>query len=472
MAIHTKEAENALRQSNDCLHGSPYSFPVDASGIQRLENIGESLVRIQQHLGDMSRLEDLPTPLKRILRTREIYESNAIEGLGLSAPLTLQVLDKSVREKQASFEFVEWAITQGIKNDRHTYDVIGLAAARELSRTYAKDVMRPITELDMRDLHGIILQGDPRGGIYKPYPNAILGNDDHKTALPTDTPARMNEFAYWMNNLPRRGFQTLESVVKAAAAHAWLAHIHPFDDGNGRVARLISNMLLAREGMPPLILRHEGDRTRYIDALAQSDQAGDISRLILVFCRSIERVIAEMSDPLIAQEYFEADINLRLTGEFKYWRSFIEEWTIEARGQLRIVGLSAKKVGDLQPSDFKQLQKGVAASRAWYLHVFDGDRLIGLWFFGYLPGSSRTKLNSDQYYPCLFFAARNSDPKALKPFTVPRDSGRKVVTEIMVEPHEQRCYIRAENGPLIKVSFAEAAQRFAETCSNYSNDPL
>jgi hypothetical protein len=146
----------------------------------------------------------------------------------------------------------------------------------------------------------------------------------------------------------------LDSIVKAAAVHAWIAHIHPFDDGNGRIARLLANMVLAREFMPPLILRNKGDRARYIDALAFSDEAGDISRLILVFCRSIERVINELNDPLTAQEYFKADIDLRLSGEYKVWKNALEEWTNEALVQLKFTNLKGEIVGEFNYTNYIQ----------------------------------------------------------------------------------------------------------------------
>lgn len=53
----------------------------------------------------------------------------------------------------------------------------------------------------------------------------------------------MDSFLKWFIN---PGNNQLDSVLKAAIAHLWLVTIHPFDDGNGRIARTISDMLLAR----------------------------------------------------------------------------------------------------------------------------------------------------------------------------------------------------------------------------------
>jgi Fic family protein len=51
----------------------------------------------------------------------------------------------------------------------------------------------------------------------------------------------MEAFLYWINEENR-----IDSVIKAAIAHLWFVTIHPFDDGNGRIARAIADMLLAR----------------------------------------------------------------------------------------------------------------------------------------------------------------------------------------------------------------------------------
>lgn len=51
----------------------------------------------------------------------------------------------------------------------------------------------------------------------------------------------MNAFIHWFNSQT-----TIDSVIKAAIAHIWFVTIHPFDDGNGRIARAIADMQLAR----------------------------------------------------------------------------------------------------------------------------------------------------------------------------------------------------------------------------------
>lgn len=64
----------------------------------------------------------------------------------------------------------------------------------------------------------------------------------HFEAVPaSDVKTEMDKFLKWFN-----GNQTIDPVLKAAIAHFWFIIIHPFDDGNGRIARAISDLMLAR----------------------------------------------------------------------------------------------------------------------------------------------------------------------------------------------------------------------------------
>ena len=69
----------------------------------------------------------------------------------------------------------------------------------------------------------------------------------HYEAPPSDAvPAMMDEFIDWFNTET-----DIDPVLKAAVAHLWFVAIHPFDDGNGRLTRTITDMLLAKaEGFP------------------------------------------------------------------------------------------------------------------------------------------------------------------------------------------------------------------------------
>jgi Fic family protein len=467
--------EKFIRSTNDCLKGSPYQFPNDEVSMQRYVEIEQSLNSIQSKLERLSTIDNLPTPLKSILRAQEVYESNAIEGLGTDLATTAHTIEATTREHKSNKQYVEWAVTRGIQNDSHLYDVIGLTAARGLSRDIAGIVDRPISEADIRTIHEVILQKQPFAGIYKQYTNEISFNNEHQTSLPTDTPAAMNEFVIWMNGLSRRGFRTSLSIVKAAAVHAWLTHIHPFHDGNGRLARLLANMILAREDMPPLILRNTSHRGRYIDALSFSDSGGDLSKLILVFCRAAERVIDDMDNPALAQEMFNEDINLRLQDEYKNWETNLNRYLTELRASLLLYGLQMSKFGGLSPSEFKSLRKGKRVTKIWLAEISNRQGIdIGVLSIGLIPSWIEAKIEKDERYPCITFMPRDRDSKSLKKYKrLSKEDLRNGYTHFMLQPLEQKCHIWGENGArLLKVTYSEAAKEIGLTCSDFAINPM
>lgn len=79
----------------------------------------------------------------------------------------------------------------------------------------------------------------------------------------------------------------IPAPLRSAVLHAWLTHVHPWLDGNGRTARAVGNLELIRAGFPPIIIKRS-ERTRYIDALAQSDQAGDIRLFLELILDKVE----------------------------------------------------------------------------------------------------------------------------------------------------------------------------------------
>ncbi len=115
----------------------------------------------------------------------------------------------------------------------------------------------------------------------------------HYEAPPsTDVPHQMHLFLDWFNSEP-----TTDPVLKAAVAHLWFANIHPFDDGNGRLTRTITDMLLARaDGTPKRFysmsaaILHE--RKNYYEVLEYMGKHGlDITQWLLWFLQTMEIAI-------------------------------------------------------------------------------------------------------------------------------------------------------------------------------------
>lgn len=104
--------------------------------------------------------------------------------------------------------------------------------------------------------------------------------------------SEMTHFLNWLN-----GVEEIDPVIKAAIAHFWFITIHPFDDGNGRIARAITDMLLARSdnstqrfySMSNQILL---DKKHYYDILEKTQRGNsDITEWVLWFLACLEQAL-------------------------------------------------------------------------------------------------------------------------------------------------------------------------------------
>lgn len=144
---------------------------------------------------------------------------------------------------------------------------------------------RPLTEVFIRLLHKTLLREDytvyhhlPDGtptsylihaGIYKTRPNSVVTvtGERFEYASPEETPALMTDLVDWYNTE-----DSLSPIEKATLFHYRYIRIHPFEDGNGRIARLLSNYILLRNGYPMVIIPNT-DRETYLHVLNLCDIA-------------------------------------------------------------------------------------------------------------------------------------------------------------------------------------------------------
>lgn len=153
---------------------------------------------------------------------------------------------------------------------------------------------RPLTENFIRELHKLILKEPyemptvtPEGipakriihvGEYKTSPNHVLTptGEIFRFATPEETPAMMHDLLEWYR--AKESDPETHPLLLAAEFHYKFIRIHPFDDGNGRTARILMNFVLMKHGYPPVVVKTE-DKANYIAALQQSD-AGIIAPFI------------------------------------------------------------------------------------------------------------------------------------------------------------------------------------------------
>ena len=137
--------------------------------------------------------------------------------------------------------------------------------------------------------------GGPMQVISGPYGKEQV----HYEAPPAGSiDAEMERFLSWFNHDEVSVPERTDPVIKAALAHLWFVTIHPFDDGNGRLARAIGDMALARSERTPqrfysLSAQIQLERASYYDILEQTQRGGlDVTEWLTWFLACLERAIA------------------------------------------------------------------------------------------------------------------------------------------------------------------------------------
>lgn len=241
--------------------------------------------------------ERLDVALTEAMRSAAV-DTGAIEGLYA----TDRGFTRTVATQSAAWEMV--ADEKGAHVRRAIEDAI--AGYELVLNAVTGSVMAVITEAWIRSLHEVMMASQ---GTYRVYVEALDGYQDHPLprgrykhqpnnpttvsgrihdyAPPSDTPAEM---ARLMNELRTPEFVAAHPVVQAAYAHYAFVCIHPFADGNGRVARALASVFLYRNPGVPLVVFAD-QRDRYIDVLEAADRR-DHTPLVGFFA---ERVIDTVS---------------------------------------------------------------------------------------------------------------------------------------------------------------------------------
>jgi len=199
------------------------------------------------------------------------YNSNAIEGNRMTLRETWLVLRKGV--------------TIGGKTMKEHLEVTNHAEAIEFLIKLV-DSKKKITEIDVLNLHAIILDKiDPnRAGFYRQEQVYISGSDV-KLAKWREVPNLMQKVYEELND----GDLKIRAIHSAVRVHYEAVKIHPFIDGNGRLARLLMNLRLMRAGFPPTILRKQ-ERRGYYSALEKAD-LGDLGPLATLIGKDVIRAL-------------------------------------------------------------------------------------------------------------------------------------------------------------------------------------
>ncbi|HTD67987.1 MAG TPA: Fic family protein, partial [Candidatus Limnocylindria bacterium] len=372
---------------------TPYYY--DAAAEARLTDIQAKVFELRKS----GRLT--PTVLKRLqayFRIKDIYNSNAIEGNQLNYQETRLV--------------VEQGLTISGKPLKDTLEAKSLSHALDLFQSLADAKAGPIRETDIRSLHAAVLKGvnDREAGKYREVEVAITGSP-HKPPRPEAVAPEMQKLSVWLQ-ANTASASPLNPVIVATVVHTWFVYIHPFADGNGRVGRLLLNLLLMRHGFPIAVITRE-ERLRYYEALKESDQ-GDLSALVALVAESVEESLEEylkaVEQQRSEQEWarslvsrFTETERVRAQNEHSIFISAMELLKNQFRQIADLLGTEAQGLaqfriqdyGSLDFEKFLTLRDGQAAKMTWFfgIQVRSGVRKIRyLFWFGFASERMRPQL--------------------------------------------------------------------------------
>jgi Fic family protein len=179
----------------------------------------------------------------------------------------------------------------------------------------------PITETFIRELHQMILK-EPywvdavtdvgqstrklvEVGKYKTQPNHVLTKTGEVFyfATPQETPAKMQELVDWLKK--HNSLKEADPIILASEFHYRFIRIHPFDDGNGRIARILMNLILMQHGYPPAIIKME-DKENYFSKLRIAD-GGDLEPFVEYIAENVIRSIEIMIRGAKGEDIEESD---------------------------------------------------------------------------------------------------------------------------------------------------------------------
>lgn len=227
------------------------------------------LKRVDENKGHLDAFRPFEEPM--LSQIRDYYRigltwsSNALEGSSLTESETKVLLEDG--------------LTVGGKPIRDYYEATGHAKAYDVMYTML-DRSRAITEAQLREIHRLFYMqvDEAQAGRYRSQQVYITGSQ-YPVTRPEQVARQMNSLVSWMG----KNEGGLHPVVLAAEAHRRFVFIHPFVDGNGRVARLLMNLCLLRSwytlAVVPPVLRGE-----YIALLEKAHQDTEPFHVFIAEC--------------------------------------------------------------------------------------------------------------------------------------------------------------------------------------------
>lgn len=227
-----KEAEKFILEIIEELNTEIFNFVLTGKQIEKLNRYNEKIkIHHLENFNWMQFTEDF------------VYNTNAIEGSTVQLEEVKEILEKKKRVSGSEEEETE-GVARAVKFIRETKEDLSLELIRKIHKICFEDSKSFAGEF--RNVE-VVIKNSKGEIIHAGVPVSKLKES-------------MNELILWYqknNNL-------FKPLVLAAIIHNQFEHIHPFQDGNGRVGRLLLNFILIKNKYPPINIRLENRKEYYL----------------------------------------------------------------------------------------------------------------------------------------------------------------------------------------------------------------
>jgi len=394
----------------------------------------DNLAKIEKVIDELNEKRDkglspeMLNNLKKQLLIKQVYHSNAIEGNKLSLRETELILNGMVINERPLKDEIE---ARSLANATdYLYRLI--------------DGREPLTKRTLLELHGLVMKEIPNinAGQFRKEEVHIKGSD-HKPPHFSDVELHVDELFQWMN----RNSHKYPPLIMVTILHHWMTWIHPFSDGNGRVARLFLNFFLLQKGYPEIIIKIS-DRDSYYNSLINGDK-GELTELIELFADNIRESISIYEELInedqrqkawlakykeISKEKYE-DAKSKHSYDYEVWKNqmsvfkaLLKKSILDIGKLLKNLDVTYKDYDIISFSQYLDILEDRKVSNTWYmsLKIYDTkskESLTLVFYFERLYKSKILKyLKAEKNNP-KGFRTRKYIPPAIKLYISARRNG-------------------------------------------------
>lgn len=277
-------------------------------------------------------------------------------------------------------------------------------ALRKIALLVEEDVIR---DIHVRGIHGILLEGlDVNAGRYRPHDVAISGAK-YRPPDHLEVPRLMHELLGKLKSPP----SDVTGFTVGVYAHWAMARIHPFVDGNGRMARIVQDLLFLRYRLVPAPVSFK-DVDEYYAALESADE-GEPAPFVELIARatlaSLAKYLAAIEDVQRTDDWIEAlatSVNqsihnadhalyLRWSQKMAEVRETFTQIANKLTSKIPALTCTVKRYAELDYQQFREIREQGRSSKTWDFGITFklGDHLVRFifWYGKHFPRSGETE---------------------------------------------------------------------------------